>query len=87
MAGTSLVVWESVMQTELKHARPCVRILCRKCYSIAKLKVIEPLMFIDGICEAVYQCEKCGTIRKRRLSSERPATVAGKMPDQSKIAG
>src|SRR2546423_8141094 len=56
------------MQTELKHARPCVRILCRKCYSIVKLKVIEPLMFIDGICEAVYQCKKCGTIRKRRPS-------------------
>ena len=71
MAGTSLVVWESVMQTELKHARPCVRILCRKCYSIAKLKVIEPFMFRRDV-EAVYQCEKCGNGNEAQAAEGAP---------------
>jgi uncharacterized Zn finger protein len=66
------------MQTELNYARPSARLLCRKCCSIAKLKVIEPFMFRRDV-EAMYQCEKCGTVMKRRLPGERPSLIADRL--------
>jgi len=54
--------------TECNDVRPSLRLICRKCYSVAKLKVIEAAMFQHDVVRAVYQCEKCGTVMKRVLA-------------------
>ena len=58
------------MQANVKHARPSLRIMCSKCNAIAKLKLIQPRMFTQGVSDATYQCDKCGTETKRRIHME-----------------
>ncbi len=42
-------------------------LLCWKCDSVARLTIVTPLPRTNGISEAQYQCENCGTLIKRTL--------------------